>query len=247
MSINVVRSVLRVNQQVFDLIWGLRRKLRLSPTQQLFRELERRGVKLGELSALEVFGGNGDMHTKDYAARVASLEVWEVDTAKEQRLRRNLPMAELKITDAFTEIKTVSGRYDLIVIDNPEKMYGNHAEHFEIFPEVFRVALDSSVIITTVIPGFSDPDGENRSRLFSEAHLARRRAFYQTSRPEKVSFGEMIAAYQSRINDQGFDLEWHFFRQRTLDARLHYLVLKIKRRAPSEGRAGAGAGEGTGS
>ena len=233
MPVNALRSALRSNQQLFDLFWALRRTLQLSPTQQIFRELERRGVKLGELTALEAFGGNGDMHTKDYASRVASLEVWEEDPDKEHRLRRNLPMAEVKITDAFKEIATVAKQYNLIVLDSPVQVYGNYCEHFEIFPKVLRVATDSSIVIVNVIPGFAAADGAQRPRLFTEAHLARRRAFYRTAHPERVSYGQMIAAYQSYIDENGFDLEWHFFRQRTSATGLHYLVLKIKRRVSS--------------
>jgi hypothetical protein len=37
------------------LLWSLRRALGFSPMQQVFRELERRGVRLNELRALEPF------------------------------------------------------------------------------------------------------------------------------------------------------------------------------------------------
>jgi hypothetical protein len=60
-------------------LWSLRRSLGLSPTQYIFRELRRRGVTLNDLSALEVFGGTGGLHTQDYAAQVRRLELWEIN------------------------------------------------------------------------------------------------------------------------------------------------------------------------
>lgn len=208
------------------ILWSLRRALGLSPTQQVFRELRRRSVNPDKLAALEVFGGSGYMHTKDYASQVACLDVWEIDARNEQVLKRAFPRAEVKVTDSYEEMKRARKTYDLIVIDNPESLHGDHYEHFDLFPAVLRLATDSTIIILSVRPGVG-PTSKDRWDVFDEAHRARRRAFYRTDHPDKVSLKEMVAVYQDFANASGFRLQWHFSRQRTRSGRVHYLVLKI--------------------
>ena len=48
---------------------NIRRGLGMSPTQMVFNEMKKRGVNVKSLNALEVFGGSGDYHTKDYAKK----------------------------------------------------------------------------------------------------------------------------------------------------------------------------------
>src|SRR5262245_16345592 len=55
-----------------------RRQLSLTPMKQVFRELKRRGLSPQDFNALEIFGGSGDFHLKDYASLVSALEVWEI-------------------------------------------------------------------------------------------------------------------------------------------------------------------------
>ena len=213
------------NMSIKMFLWDLRRKLHLSPTQNVFRKIEKRGIPLKHLITLEVFGNTGHYHTKDYASLVGSLDVWEIDSKMEPELKHNLPMAKVKITDSYKEIKNTPKKYNLIAIDNPETVHGTHVEHFDLFPDIFRVAMDSTILVVNVIPNLPI------ASLSNEAHLAARRSFYNTDHPERLSFEEMIDTYKDIIEANGFNLEWYFFQQRTLDARLHYLVAKIERRA----------------
>jgi hypothetical protein len=205
------------------LLWDVRRLVRLSPTQRLLRMLEHRGVPLKSTVALEVFGGTGYYHTKDYASRVARVDVWEIDAGQRETLQRNLPMANVTITDSHEEIRTTSKQYSLIVMDNPAGIYETYSEHFDLFPDVFRIAMDAAIIVVNVSPRVR---GGTPS---AEAHLARRRAFYATDHPERLSFDELVAAYRRLSGEQGFALEWYFFQQRTVDAGLYYLVFKVLR------------------
>lgn len=206
------------------LLWSLRRALGLSPTQRVFRELRARNVRTGDLEALEIFGHTGFLHTVDYARQVSSLEAWEIDPTHEPALRRNLPGATVRILDSFDELKRSPGKFSLLVVDNPVCVYGGHCEHFDAFPDIFRVAKDSSILILNAAPNPWPPP--------EEAHLVGRRAFYKADRPENVPFDRMMKVYRELIEAGGFALEWHFFRRRTLATRAYYLVLKIKRMAP---------------
>jgi hypothetical protein len=209
---------------VKKLLWSLRRALGLSPTQRLFRDLRARNVPVGALAALEIFGHTGFLHTVDYARQVSSLEVWEIDPTKEAELRRNLPHATARILDSFEELKRTTREFDLLIVDNPVCIFGRHCEHFDVFPDIFRVAKDSSILILNAAPNPRPPP--------EAAHMARRRSFYKTDRPEDVPMDAMVKIYRDLIEAAGFALEWHFFRRRTIATRAYYLALKIKRSVP---------------
>ena len=197
-----------------------------TPMHQVVRELRRRGVKLKQCTALELFGGSGTFHTTHYASEVAALEVWEIDSKYRMTLSANLPNAEIKIVDSYQALRQCDQEYDVIVIDNPMSTYGAYCEHFDCFPAVFTVARDGCVLILNVIPEITEHDLSEYPYLFNPQQLERRRSFYGTARPEHVSFDEMVAAYQNIAAANGFEIGWYFFQQRTL---VYYAVLKLNR------------------
>jgi hypothetical protein len=203
------------------------KKTELTPMGLILRKLRKRGVDTRELRALEIFANSGDSHVKDYAPRVSALEMWEIDFRYEPILKQNFPQARVKIVDSYEEIRKTPNKYELIVVDNGTSIYGGHCEHFDLFPDVFRVASDSSVLILNVIPEVNDAALKEYPYLFHEAHLAERQKFYQSSHPAKVSIDEMLIVYMELIEKSGFILQWHFVQKRSF---VYYLVLKITRR-----------------
>jgi hypothetical protein len=213
---------------VRDILRSTRRLLALSPTQKGLRKLRARGVHLGSLRALELFGGRGVYHTLDYASRISSLEVWEIDPLLESDLRRNLPRATVRIVDCHEEIKRTSGRFNFLVVDNPMSTYGGHCEHFDLFPDLFRVACDESIVLLDVIPSAPPIARKKYPYLFNEEQRGRRRAFYQTDDPDNVSWETIVAAYRTHAELAGFGVDWSFTVRRHF---VYYLALKISRKA----------------
>jgi len=213
-------------------------KLKLSPMHQVLRELKKRNVRLKDLHALEVFGGTGELHTVNYAPQVSTLEVWEINSKCEKLLRRNLPMAKVKITDSYKEIKKIKKKYNLIIVDNSYVPNEDHFEHFDLFPDIFRVAMDSTIVILNIIPEINDAALKAYPFLSNKVFLARRKSFYETNHPEKLSFDELVKAYKKKITTNGFSLEWYFFQKRSFiyfikyfikRGFVYYIVLKIKK------------------
>ncbi len=194
--------------------------------RRLMRELRRRGVDLGQLHALELFGGSGDFHTKDYAGEVASLEVWEIDERYRKQLAQNLPKAEIRTVDAFAEITRSSEHYDLIIVDNPMSTYDEHCEHFGLFPAVFRRASDRAIMIVNVIPYLTDSAAKRYPYLFNREQLAARATFYRTVHPEEISFDTMVEAYKRYATKEGIRIEWHFMVRRHF---VYYMVMGLAR------------------
>ena len=190
-------------------------------------ELSARGIALDHMAALEPFGREGRWHTMDYADRVASLTVWELDPAMEPGLRRNLPNAARKITDAYAEIRQTDGTFDLIVVDAPTMPHGDFCEHFDFVPLVFRVARDPFVLIVNVVTRPNKKITQMIPGFFGEHHLAARRSFYECRDPEHLDVDELAKAYRRCVEAQGWELEWWFMRGR--DRVCDYFVMKLRR------------------
>lgn len=192
-----------------------------TPMKKVVLELEKRGLNLNSMDALEVFGRTGDWHTMDYASHVSTLEVWEINANFLEDLKKNLPSAEIKMVDSFSEVKTTPNQYDLIVVDNPQSIYGEcnkYCEHFELFPHVFRIANNPCVIIIDVNV---EPYNLHRGLIWWK----RRKAFYQTEFPERLSLEYVRRHYEKLCEQSGFSMEFSFSQKR--NNFMHYFVFKI--------------------
>ncbi len=235
-----VRPALRVVKKT------LYRKLNISRMRCVIRRLKQRGVDLQQLKALEVFGGTGDYsvgvcHMLDYRREVASVEAWEVRQDYGERLQRNFPWVRVEVGDAHRKVAETEKekRFGLVVVDNPELPYGPYCEHFDLFPNILRIVADSAILILNVMVETNERFSASYPHIFGPHHLARRRAFYRTSHPEKVPLAEMVPVYRHLLAEAGFDLEWCFWQDRNLRLDLlvgsvfppmYYLVLKVGRR-----------------
>lgn len=206
--------------------------LGLVPAQRVFTELRRRGVELGRMRALDVFGADGERMIRFYGPQVATLEIWELDPRYEEELRRKFPGATVRIVDSFDQTGRAEGPYDLVVIDNP--IWAR--EHFDFFPEVFRILSGDSVLVCNVIPAPSRGTHRRYPSLFDQEHLERRRRFYGADRSERIERSELAAHYRALAQDHGFRTEWHFFVRRLeiwygipRPQEVYFLCLKLAR------------------
>jgi hypothetical protein len=193
--------------------------------QKLLRELEKRDVRIDSLRALEVFGGTGKRHTVDYARRVAHLEAWEIQQSQEKILRKKFPSAAVRIVDAYHQVCESTDRFDLIIIDNPMSLYDGHCEHFDLFPDIFGLANSSATIVVNVIPRLTRSAAKRFPYLFNKEQLEGRRRFYDTEKPDDLSWECIVAAYRSQLLTTPFQMEWSFFVKRHF---LYYLGFEIR-------------------
>lgn len=214
----------RIPNGLFTLLWSLRRRVGLSPTQAVFNEIRRRGVPTDTMSAVEIFAGTGFRHTIDYMPLVGALEAWEMNPSYEADLKRHLPGATIRITDSFEELARTASRFGIIVVDNTITTFGpGYVEHFDLFPGLFRVATDPCILVLNVCPKVPES-------LRRDAHrMAKREAFYGTDRPHDVPVDRMVVAYERLMESNGFRLDWHFARERAYREGIHYLVMRMTR------------------
>jgi hypothetical protein len=203
------------------------RLLRPSPMKKLMRVIVKTRF-ITRFEAVELFARAGDWHTMDYKDSVTKLDAWEIDGAWKDSLRKNLPGAEIKITDTFSEISTTSKRFNLVVSDNSMSIFadGQFCEHFELFPGVFRILQEKSVLVLNAIPSINRRWKLKFPYLLDDSHCARRAAFYHTDHPKNLSLDEMLVVYQNLASQNGFRIESHIVVRRHI---IYYLALFLVR------------------
>lgn len=116
-------------------------------------DLERVGFRLKERDALEAFAREGDWHTIHYAARMRSLEAWEINASHIPNLRRNLPLSTIRNVDSISFATTYRRKFDLIVVDNPQGLFGpasKYCEHFDFLPLAINMLRDPGAIVFNI-------------------------------------------------------------------------------------------------
>lgn len=201
------------------------------PIEMIISNLENRNIDLSTLNALEVFGKDGEWHTLDYAYKVKSLEMWEIDENLKSNLHKNFPFATIKIVDSFEEVKRCKKKFNFIVIDNPMSTYSNYCEHFELFPDIFNLSDENAIFIVNVIPEADDIARIEYPYLFNDIQLQKRSEFYNTISPEKVDFEEIEDTYKRLAWNQGMEIQWSFFQKRNF---VYYYVFSAKRLLSAE-------------
>ena len=205
---------------------SLRRSLGISPIQRVLKELRAEGIDISSMRSLEVFGYQGNMHTKDYAGDVASLEVWEINPRHEHALRANLPRAHVKITDSYMEIKSSHDKFGMVVIDN-SPVHPPYIEHFDLFPYVLDLAGDQIIMIINVIPEISRDVARMYPEMLKDEVLERRKMFYGVESSHRIPLDRIVARYRSILQERGFSLERYFTQRR--NKIFQYLVLVAAR------------------
>lgn len=178
---------------------------------------------LSEAEALELFAREGDWQTTSYASYVKTLEAWEINPQFYEGLRRNLPHAKIKITDTWKEIQATHNKYDLIVADAPQGLYGEndeHCDHFGLLPDIFRIANDGCVIILNV-------NIEPYNFYEDSEWWKRRKDYYRTEHPEKLEFDAITQHYRRICQENNVTMQWCFLQQRHVKY-LYYLVMRIR-------------------
>ncbi len=192
----------------------------MEPIEEVFHMLIAKGFAVKTSRALEVFGGAGDWQTRYFADEVLSLEIWEIDDKHLVALRKNLPSVSVRICDSFKEIQVTTSKYNVIVIDNPQSVYcdGMYCEHFELFPHVFRIAEYPCAIIVNV--NMEPYDLREGSQWWE-----RRKAFYGTESPEKLSFVQVDERYRAMSRVVGRNVQDSAFIRR--NERISYYLMRL--------------------
>jgi ribosome-associated toxin RatA of RatAB toxin-antitoxin module len=205
-----------IKQEIFH-------RFKLYPVYQVIEQINKR-FPLKDCHALEAFAYTGAWQTRAYKHFPAYLEAWEIDPACEAALKRNLPAAKIRITNSFEEVKRCTKKFSFINVDTHQGLFGEYCENFEFYPLIFHVAADNCVVNLNVIPHASASWLKKYPDLFSAQHLARRKEFYQVADPSQVTLEQMLRRYGDIARENGYEIQWHYYKKRTLT---YYLALHL--------------------
>jgi hypothetical protein len=181
---------------------------------------------LKDCFALEAFAYKGALQAVAYRHYPKYHEAWEISDRCEPFLRKNLPGAEIKITNSFEEILRCDKKFNFINVDTHQGIFGEYCENFEFFPLIFRVMQNDCVVNLNVIPDASKKWKKSYPGLFNEEHLRRRSVFYKTADPENISFDLMLKTYGDIASEHNYSIVWHERQKRSLP---HYLATHFRK------------------
>jgi len=169
------------------------------------------GVDMKSLDALEFYAREGDWQTVVYANKVKSLEAWEINPQYLPALRSNIPHARIRICDSYLYGAHCANRFDFIVLDNPQGLFGdelNYCEHFEALPVALRLLNQYGFLIFNINWAPFD--------LSSQSDWANRRnKFYQRSDTNVLSIHDFILPfYDSYFCERGYTVQRRFYQPR---------------------------------
>jgi len=195
--------------------------------ERICKKLEDRGIDFSQMSALEFFAREGDWQANIYAGKVHSIEAWEINPLFKNGLKRNLPGAIIRIGDSFQmadEDRYVS-KFDFIVIDNPQCLYGannEYCEHFEAIQKIPRLLRNHGIVIFNV--NFS-PFDYNQHPEWKK----RREQFYNLSDASNISLDFLLSFYNDFFEAMNLHVNWLFLEPRNNEY-LAYMVVGANKR-----------------
>jgi hypothetical protein len=196
------------------------------PMRRVVVRLRRQGVDLGRLRALEFFAREGDWQAVSYAPEVASLDAWEINPQCEPGLRRNLPQATIRIGDSYAlaRLPEYAGRFDLVVMDNPQVTFGprgEHCEHFDALDLVPVLLAPRGIVVFNVN---HSPYGYDRQPEWQR----RRQAYYGVEQTAHLELDFLESFYRRLFHARGYDITFLLFEPRHEPA-IAYCVMELRR------------------
>lgn len=193
------------------------------PMCRIVERLKRDGLNLASTHALEFFAREGDWQTTAYAKEVGSLDAREVNPEHEVALRRNLPNAAIRIGDSFVLARApeFAGRFEFIVVDNPQMIFGGHCEHFDALPLVPELLAGGGIVVFNVN---HSPYGYDRH---PEWEICRQR-FYRIQQTAELKLDFLDAFYRNYFLSLGCRTRKVFFEQRH-EPSIAYCVMQLEK------------------
>jgi hypothetical protein len=194
----------------------------------IMNQLNRMGIDISSLNALEFFARKGNWHTLSYANKVNSIAVWEIEAKFSDDLMVNIPHSTIRIGDSFELAKETqySNSFNFIIFDNPQGVFGKYCEHFECLSLApILISNNGGLVIFNIN---RTPFNYDKESMWAK----RRNIFYGTDDTSSLDSEFLLNFYKTFFDKLGFDTVFSFEQWRNKDY-LSYLVFKL---TPHRGR-----------
>ena len=192
--------------------------------RRICERLTQEGLDFSKLKGLDFFAREGDWQTVVYASRIGALEAWEINLEFLPALRKNLPGATIRIVNSYDYGRTCPNRYDFVVLDNPQAIFGANAEYCEHFEAL-------SIALNLLRPNGYLIFNMNWAPFNFDAHpewKKRRNAFYGVADTANLSIDQFLLPFYRRFfTSYGVDTVECFSEPRNQEY-LAYAVFKLE-------------------
>jgi len=188
----------------------------------IMNQLNRRGIDINSLKALEFFARKGNWHTLSYANKVNSITAWEIDTKFSNDLMINIPHATIRIGDSFELAKETqhSNSFNFIVFDNPQGVFGKYCEHFECLNlTTILISNNGGLVIFNIN---RTPFKYDKESIWAK----KRNKYYDTCDASNLDANFLLNFYENKFKSLGFKTIFSFEQQRNKEY-LSYLVFNL--------------------
>jgi hypothetical protein len=188
----------------------------------IMNQLNRMGINISSLKALEFFARKGNWHTLSYANKVNSIAAWEIDSKFENDLIKNIPYSSIRIGNSFELAKEskYSNSFDLIVFDNPQGVYGEYCEHFECLNLISNLISKTGGVVIFNIN--KNPFNYDTDSIWAK----KRNKFYSLHDASNLDVDFLLNFYRDKFKDLGFKTIFSFEQKRN-EEYLSYLVFNL--------------------
>ena len=194
--------------------------------KQICDALKKQGVDISSFHALDFFAREADWQTQYYALKVKKIYAWEIEKRFEENLKKNLPpTAQINIGDSFKLARECSKKFDMIVLDNPQGLFGSegqYCEHFEALPAIISLLKDKCVLILNVK---SKPFDYKRQKKWQE----KRGNFYGKEDCSNLRPSFIKSYYKKILFSFGFTTQCCFLTLRPQESGLYALTMILKK------------------
>lgn len=183
-------------------------------------------LSLESMTGLEFFAREGDWQTVYFSDAVKEIYAWEIDDQFEEKLRGNLPKANITIGDSYELIKNHDEKFDFIVLDNPQGNYGlnnEFTEHFKALPLIVS-SLKKNTSCIVMFNMNSKPFNYDENPEWKR----RREDYYGVSNTGNLEKDFLQKFYNQKFEDLGCVVEDSFIESRNPEY-LHYMILQVRR------------------
>ena len=170
------------------------------PMQKVVKQLKKRGIKLQNLDGIELFGRDGGWSTDYISKELNSIDIVEISDEFKPILEKKYPNANIYIDNTYTFIENHSKQYDIVLSDNPASKHGEYFQHFSLFPHIYKLFKNKTILILNIIPNYQFTYNPNPEEEYSAL-----KKFYNTKKI-KLNIDEMVDVYEKSANREGFTI-----------------------------------------
>jgi len=193
---------------------------------KVFSKFKKRGIDFKNWNVLEFFARDGSWHTNDYNQFVKKITAWEIEKKYKSIFEKNIQNSEFINGNSFNLLKKkiFFNKFNLIVLDNPQYLYGKkkeYCEHFEAIEKIKNIFVKKKCYLIFNV----NKKPFNYEKLID---WKKRRDDYYGFDTKKITSKKIISFYKKKFKALGYRV-YDCFEEKRNKEYLSYLVVTLKK------------------